>query len=996
MAGNYGTTFGNSGYQGPQGAQGITPTAPTIISVQTFTGNLTAGSNNITNISTADMAKLSSKMVVTGFFGATYRSSAAITDIGKNKTSVTVEVLDGGGTPTLNLVTATAVVFNLYTEEDAWDAYTVPSNLPSSAGNGNLGHYAIALSSTNNGSRTFVVDTSFEPYRREAFRHKSIPSQRQSVQMTNVTGQGTINTEGLWRREQVEWTMGAGQQYLDRKSDSQETRFLSSKGVDVFSMPLQATLLPDTYRKDGLGTVNNNLRLSRCGDYVVIVNGSAVSYVTATRQWGTPTSCTFGTTYGGTTPSNIYSIDSNDTYTYIATDTGVWFCQIGTSSVFQLYAGNDVTNGYTGGYDLIRWCNDQLIASRKNRLYVFQPRSATTFPAFGAIPSISNATTSITSITVSGTTATITTAAAHNLAAGQPIGITKSTTSAPISSIASSSGVATVTTSTNHGLSVGQTVDIVGNARASLNGTGYVVTSITSNTIFTYNTSESGAFSGNTGGTATGSGLYGFNTNWAVLATPTATSFTLTVPSSYAATGQGGSVVGAQVVDMLTTHQNPNWFWSDATAGLTQVYFSGYVKSASGKKYSGCIYRSNLSGASVSNASGASSVTSTNLVQPFTLNTPVQALQMSPDEYPVCIQSYLNFIFIGTNRGIRMCQTLTLYDPTATSSGDLKSGPLIPNILQPVTQPVTAIVGDGRYIWFSWNNYDTSSTGLGKLDLSTFIAGDALAPAYASDLMVTYTGSYSESTGHGMINSLDWDPFDNVPLMAIGGAGIYAPYASNEGGNAKVYQYVPEGNITSGIFDYGIPDKKIPIYFDYGAICPVSNGTQVQALVNIDPADEDAAGYIALPSYPNGNTANTEVDVPQYHAEQFQVSVNLLADPNNNYTPILHRWTLKSWPAAVSGTQISVVVQLFSVNVVDGLEVFVDPYDSFAWLESRRQNQEIMTYQEGPMSVQCVIDGLDWLPHKRRGNYENGFEGDCVINLKTIAPYNYQPVTTIS
>ena len=110
----------------------------------------------------------------------------------------------------------------------------------------------------------------------------------------------------------------------------------------------------------------------------------------------------------------------------------------------------------------------------------------------------------------------------------------------------------------------------------------------------------------------------------------------------------------------------------------------------------------------------------------------------------------------------------------------------------------------------------------------------------------------------------------------------------------------------------------------------------------------------------------------------------------------MHRWTLKSWPAAVSGTQISVVVQLFSVNVVDGLEVFVDPYDSFSWLEARRQNQDIMTYQEGPMSVTCVIDGLDWLPHKRRGNYENGFEGDCVIFLKTIAPYNYQPVTTIS
>ena len=57
-------------------------------------------------------------------------------------------------------------------------------------------------------TRTFPVDTSFEPYRREAFRHKSIPAQRESIQMTNIMGEGTVNTEGLWRREQREWSMG--------------------------------------------------------------------------------------------------------------------------------------------------------------------------------------------------------------------------------------------------------------------------------------------------------------------------------------------------------------------------------------------------------------------------------------------------------------------------------------------------------------------------------------------------------------------------------------------------------------------------------------------------------------------------------------------------------------------------------------------------------------------------------------------------------------------
>ena len=986
----------------------------------TFGGMLTSGTNTITEvrgIGTSVTCGIGDLVIGAGIPAGTRVTAfdpgggtAGIITMSANATATGVITVSSYSMITETIAVTGSVpgiTFEFFNEQDALLAYTTPSKIPSSAGNGNLGPYAVSLTSASHGSRQFAIDTSFEPYRREAFRHRTIPAQRQSIMMTNIAGQGTVNTEGLWRREQTEWSMGAGQQYLDRKSDSQETRFYQSKGVDVFSFPLQATLLPDTYRKDGISSVNNNLMMSRCGDYVVYVNGTTVSYVTATRTWSGATTCTFDTTtYQANTPttitapSNIYSMDTNDLYVFLATDTGIWFCQIGTSSSFELYASPDITNdstgNFTGGYDFIRWCNNQIITSRKNRLYAIQPRDATTFPAFGAIPSIADVSETIASITVSGTTATVTTTVPHQLAQGQPISITGSTTNAVISSstsVTSSNGVATVTTTGNHGLSVGQTIAISGNAHASFNGTDLSVASVTSNTVFTYNCAESGPVtSGATGGNIAGTGSYGFNSNWSVLAVTSPTVFTMTVPTSYAPSGSGGSVVSSEVPDMLYTHQNPHWIWSDATGGETQVYIAGYVESGTGKKYSGCIYRSDLAGASTSTAAGFTTITSNNLVQPFTLNVPVQALPMSPDEYPVCIESYLNYIFIGTNRGIRMAQTLSIYDPTATATGDLKSGPLIPNILQPVTSPVTAIVGDGRYIWFAWNNYDDQSTGLGKLDLSNFIAGDSLTPSYASDIMVNQVPGKSN-----VINSLDWDPYDNVPLMAVGGSGIYAPCATNEGGNSVVFKYVPTGNIVSGIFDYGIPDAKVPVFFDYGAIAPASKGTSIQAFIDIDPNDEDAAGYQTLPSYPqNGNTAISEFPVPNYHAEQFGVNLVLYSDaPNHGYTPTLHRWTLKSWPAAVAGTLIMAVFQLFSVSVVDGMEVFVDPYDNFIWLENRRQNQEILTYQEGPLSVTCVIEALDWLPHKRRDNYENGFEGDCVVTLKTISPYSYTPVAQL-
>ena len=974
-----------------------------------------------------------------------------------------------------------------------------------------LGPYAVSIQDMSNTTdiHHFAIDTSFEPYRREAFRHKSIPAQRQSIQMTNITGEGTVNTEGLWRREQTEWSMGAGQFSLDRKGDAQETRFLNSKGVDVFSYPLQATLLPDTYRKDS-GTVGYDLLAIRCNGYVVTSTGSTV---TAYDTSWAPTTLTFDTsgtqTHGSTpnlftfpafsAPSVVYSITSNDTYIYAATDTGLWFCNLGNSgpnwytpsTVFEPYAANDITLAQDGTtllypvYTMVRWANDQLIASAGARLFAFQPRTALSFPFFGVTPTISDISKNIVNINattgqqggyniVSGTTVTgnnyvtlisvaqtyrvakgmaitgagiqtgttvtdvdytggtqkvyislpctasasgvsftvlggvltgiVTSATPHNLLEGQSITVQNSTTQATIYSAAYSSGTMTIATSPSgtpplfgHGLSVGESFTITS---STLKDSG-VVKTVVDNYTFTYDTtltSNGGYTTGSYSGIVTGTGAYGFNADYTVTAIIDTNRFIVLIPTNLSEVqGYGGQYISSNPPDMLITHQNPNWVWSDATGGETQVYFSGYVSGT--HSGNGCIYRSSLLGSSTTSSTGVQSITTTSVSQPFNLDVPVQALPMSPDEYPVCIQSYLNYIFIGTNRGIRMTQTLSVYDPTATALGDLKSGPLIPNILQPVTSPVSAIIGDGRYVWFAWSDYDATSTGLGRLDLGTFIAGDPLAPAYASDIMVT---------GSGSVNSLVWDNTTNTPLMAIGGLGVYGPYSTNNGGVPVVTQYVPSGTITSGTFDYGIPDPKIPMFFDFGAVA--TGNSYVTATVTPEPNDpslSSALGVYTIPSptesvikFTSGGPTEFDIISPVTNSivttssKQFQTKINLYAGSSNTVSPVLHRWTLKSWPTVVQGTMITVVVGLFSIQVVDGMEVYSDPYKEFKWLEDLRTTQTPITYTEGPLSALGVIDLLDLIPHKRRDNFENGFEGDCVISIKTLAPYQYNPPST--
>lgn len=657
----------------------------------------------------------------------------------------------------------------------------------------NLGPNAIAIA-----GRQFIVDTSVEVYRREAFKHKTIPAQRQSINLTNVSGQGTINTEGLWRREQTDWSMGAGQKYLDRNQQSQENRFYKSKGIDAFSTPNQLTLQRDT--KQFRSSSNTNLAMSRCGGYLYVIDDGSVyessDWTSSSPTW---TAMTFSTAGSFTTPTSIYSIDSNDSYVFVATNTGIYYYSAGTTGagarVFLGWAKIDPSPAFVG-YNLVRWCNDRVLAASGNYLFLFEPTHT------------------------------------------------------------------------------------IGNAPNSTDR-------------------------------------------------------------------------------LMIMTGNPSWWWADACPGSANIYAAGYTKASNGNPYNGSVYRI---GVTVS-ATGA------------TPNYPVQTLPMSPDEYPTSIQNYLNFVFLGTNKGVRMCQTLNAYDPNSNGNGDLKAGPLIPNQLQPVTSPVRAITGDGRYVWFGWSNYDTASTGLGKMDLSMFINGDALSPAYQSDLMVTTQGEVLDTL---------YDPINGVVLIAVSGHGFY---------RTDTTKYVSQGSLKTGGFTYGIPDHKIPVFFDYGVDEPDTQPSgatpaSVYADVEVEPFDPSRQQTLSVPPATEGQSEQKVSSGSSYLSEMFQAVIYLESDSSYTTTPTVYRWTLKSWPAAVSETEIITPLQLHLVNMVEGMETYADPYEQFMFLENLRQNQTIVQYQESTLTANVVVDLLEWVPFKRQGNYEGGFEGNVVVTMKTVGGYN--------
>ena len=765
--------------------------------------------------------------------------------------------------------------------------------------------------------RPYMVDTSFEPYRREAFRHKSLQAQRQSLHFTNIGDDGTVSTEGLWRREARDWSMGSGQQYFDRKK-SQESRFFHSKGINPW-MQWQVTLHNDVKSQYiAANSATGNVKAIHVGTYIYIVDGNTVTFrngwggTSTTLAGSTTITGTFAGTYtfGGT----VLDICTDGYYVYVLTTTGVWCFVRGSAAPVSgnqgLFVVATTSSGTAGAWTanisgvplsgIIAFIGGRLMLAMSNMATwaCSQIVQTTTTSAYGASPT----TISVASTTNFPSTGTVAVAAYNTTLVYTYTGKTSTT----FTGCSLNSGYTFSTISTGAQVQSGSAVTAVG---------------------------------------VPGANIFDFSSD---------------VPH------QPGFALSTTTPENLYTHPSLTWKWTGLTSGSQNIYMTGYNWDGTVADR-GQVLRSGIS----------ANATATN---PTELNYPVQALPLPIGEYPTAIKGYLNYIFIGTNRGIRMCEALNLYDPSG-NAGDLKAGPLLPAITEIPSQPVTAIVGDDRYIYWAWNNFDDMSTGLGRLDLTTFI--DPLAPAYASDLMVDGQGS-----GLGACTWLDWDPNTDTPLMSMNGLIDGNGTTNNYIYTGNPSSCVASGYIDSGAITYGLPDYKNAVRLDLNVqnVAGTSGNSSVQFSMEVDNN-----APVQIGSYSN-SVAKSSIDfmsingVGQQFGEQYDLKTTLFAAVQSgvNISPVLNRWTLKALPGIPSGILISAVILLYEPYELEGQIIYQDPYVEYAYLESLRQSQQVVTYVEGPYTAQVTVDVIDWLPERKRDVRLGGYHGDLVVSLKTV------------
>jgi hypothetical protein len=158
----------------------------------------------------------------------------------------------------------------------------------------------------------------------------------------------------------------------------------------------------------------------------------------------------------------------------------------------------------------------------------------------------------------------------------------------------------------------------------------------------------------------------------------------------------------------IYTHPNSDWVWSSISEGGSAIYASGYLGGNS------AIYKFTLSTA------GAMP----------TLTSGIVAAQLPIGEIVLKIESYLGYLMIGTNKGMRVASI-------SDTTGDLSYGPLIFED----TNGVRDFAFRDKYVWAT----GTIGTcpGLYRIDLGTEI--ESLRFAYAKDAYLSSATGYATS-----------------------------------------------------------------------------------------------------------------------------------------------------------------------------------------------------------------------------------------------------------
>ena len=370
----------------------------------------------------------------------------------------------------------------------------------------------------------------------------------------------------------------------------------------------------------------------------------------------------------------------------------------------------------------------------------------------------------------------------------------------------------------------------------------------------------------------------------------------------------------------LYTHPNTNFNWVGFAGGQNHIYCAGH----SGNKT--LIYKTQIK------ADGTA------------LDIPTVAGELPQGEIVVSIDSYLGYIFIGLETGFRAA--------TSDDNGNLVIGPFIST-----GSSIQAFTGIGSYVYFGWTNYDSASTGLGRIDLSVQISTNQFA--YASDLMVS---------GQGAV--LDVHEFDNDPVFTVSGLGAYRKHATN---------LVSSGTIQTGVFRWGVPDQKFIPKIDLR--CEPLDGT-IDVQTSFDSGLYTAVGTMSV-----ADSVDVTFNGPETKMFEADFRITLTRSASDSSLgPVVTRWMARAYAAPLRSEIFSVPLLMHHrITGKNGQDYWFDVDDELSRLRALVSNPKVVSYQENADTYSVIVEDVRWIPiEPARNHNEWDWNGTCVVILRSV------------
>lgn len=407
----------------------------------------------------------------------------------------------------------------------------------------------------------------------------------------------------------------------------------------------------------------------------------------------------------------------------------------------------------------------------------------------------------------------------------------------------------------------------------------------------------------------------------------------------YLIAGVGNTLVDVTGVrDLIYTHPTSGFRWVDACDGPNAIYAVGGVGDRT------TVHRIGVRD------------DGTGLVPA------IVAVTLPDGEVGYSIGSYLGFIFIGTNKGVRMA--------TPEANGDLILGPIIPT-----TQPVYDFEGQDRFVWYTNSAIDATYSpvtndeanvfpqgtvcGLGRMDLSTFTTS-TLTPAWANDLVAEQETS---KTVRAVVT------FNDKRVFLVNGGGVYYEHTD----------LMPGGWMTQGMISFSVEDLKAALYMQ------AKWKPDCAGRLYLDLA-YDSSGFARFARINTTNTTIRSDNINLYGTQFSRVNVRYVLTRcplNNQKGPIITRWEIRSSPIKGRASRWEIPIINHDQVEINGVTEVRDPLVERDRLLGLVQSGRVFLYQESNKTYQVMARDFVWQPETLSMN-GSGWQGTFLLVVEEV------------